>query len=104
MNPLSMPRNRFPVLTRIAGRDRPRERASRDLVDEFVLLTSDLSPDVAGEILGVSAATIRRWRRSGARKLDGPVRDRLLRYVAEEGRPPEDPGDAGGETRLRGAE
>jgi transposase len=69
------------ILTRVAGRDRDATRGS-DIAVDFLTATAGLSSEAVGEMVGVSAATIARWRRSGVKNLRVEFRQKMLSYLA----------------------
>ncbi len=67
-----------------SGQPRARDEGeipAADLLGEFLLATRSLSLAEVARTAGVHPLTVRRWRRSGAQRLDQPVRRRLLLYM-----------------------
>ena len=53
-----------------------------DLVSELLLVTADLPEQQVAKIVGVSPATIRRWRRTPGRNFGRSLHRRIKAYLA----------------------
>jgi hypothetical protein len=51
------------------------------LADAFLIATGDMPPEEVGAILGVSAATVLRWRRYGVKSPRLEARQRMAAFL-----------------------
>ena len=58
-----------------------RRTETRALVEEFLLVTEDLPQEEAARVAGVGVASLRRWKNTGVKQLNGPIRLRLHAYL-----------------------
>lgn len=59
----------------------PLNRRDRELVERFLEMTKDVSPEVAAERAGLNGLTIRRWRQALPSRIETETRLKVIGYL-----------------------